>query len=170
MLNLQTKNKNKFPKIQSFKFYNSLNKFGRGPPLYKNFASESVMDFFQRRCRLKLSPLYGHMLMKTKKTHQNLKFHNSFLNNVGRDPSYESTWILGSECSALSQEMLLNFVPPIWSQVKENAKKWKTKNALLERYLSPKFGINSFDGVRENWFHERTDDGHLRDDTRSAVK
>ncbi len=54
---------------------------------------------------------------------------------------------------------------------------------MVDRYLSPKFGINSFGGVRENDVYGRTtdgqrtdgrrrttDDGRPRDDSSSAVQ
>ncbi len=44
---------------------------------------------------------------------------------------------------------------------------------MVDRYLSPKFGVNSFSGIRENDVYERrrmTDDGRLRDDSSSAVQ
>ncbi len=42
---------------------------------------------------------------------------------------------------------------------------------MMDRYLSPKFGINSFSGIRENdVYGRRTDDGRPRDDSSSAVQ
>ncbi len=42
---------------------------------------------------------------------------------------------------------------------------------MVKRYLSPKFGINIPDGFWENGFYgRRTDDGHPRDDSSSAVQ
>ncbi len=49
---------------------------------------------------------------------------------------------------------------------------------MVDRYLFPKFGINSFSGVRENDVYGRTtddgrtttDDGRPRDDSSSAVQ
>ncbi len=44
---------------------------------------------------------------------------------------------------------------------------------MVDRYLSPKFGINSFSGSRENDVYGRrttTDDGRPRDDSSSAVQ
>ncbi len=48
---------------------------------------------------------------------------------------------------------------------------------MVDRYLSPKFGINSFSGIRENDVYGRrtdgrttTDDGRPRDDSSSAVQ
>ncbi len=46
---------------------------------------------------------------------------------------------------------------------------------MVDRYLSPKFGINSFSGIRENDVYGRTmdgrtDDGRPHDDSSSAVQ
>ncbi len=48
---------------------------------------------------------------------------------------------------------------------------------MVDRYLSPKFGINSFSGIREDDVYRRTDDGRTttddgrpRDDSSSAVQ
>ncbi len=44
---------------------------------------------------------------------------------------------------------------------------------MVDRYLSQKFGINSFSGIRENDVYGRrrtTDDGRPRDDSSSAVQ
>ena len=48
---------------------------------------------------------------------------------------------------------------------------------MADRYLFPKFGINSFSGIQENDVYgrrttddRRTDDGHPRDDSSSAVQ
>ncbi len=54
---------------------------------------------------------------------------------------------------------------------------------MVDRYLAPKFGINSFSGIRENDVYGRrttdgrtdngrttTDDGRPRDDSSSAVQ
>ncbi len=49
---------------------------------------------------------------------------------------------------------------------------------MVYRYLSPKFGINSFIGIRENDVYGRTtddrrtttDDGRTHDDSSSAVQ
>ncbi len=42
---------------------------------------------------------------------------------------------------------------------------------MVDRYLAPKFGINSFSDIRENDVYGRqTDDGRLRDDSSSAVQ
>ncbi len=47
---------------------------------------------------------------------------------------------------------------------------------MVDRYLSPKIGINSFSGIRENDVYGRrtddgrTDDGRPRDDSSSAVQ
>ncbi len=42
---------------------------------------------------------------------------------------------------------------------------------MVDRYLSPKYGINSLSGIRENDVYGRTttDDGRQRDDSSSAV-
>ncbi len=40
---------------------------------------------------------------------------------------------------------------------------------MVARYLSPKFGVNSFSGVLEN-DESTTDDGRPRDDSSSAVQ
>ena len=74
---------------------------------------------------------------------------------------------------------------PIWSHINENKKKKivkikknkKTKKTfsgdMVDRYISPKFAINSFSGIRENDVYGRpttTDDGRQRDDSSSAVQ
>ncbi len=46
---------------------------------------------------------------------------------------------------------------------------------MVDRYMSPKFGINSFSGIWENDVYGRrrtttTDDGRRRDDSSSAVQ
>ncbi len=43
---------------------------------------------------------------------------------------------------------------------------------MADRYLSPKFGINSFSSIRENDVYgvRRTDDGRPRDDSTYAVQ
>ncbi len=42
---------------------------------------------------------------------------------------------------------------------------------MVDRYLSPKFGVNSFSGIRENDVYGRlTDNGRLRDNSSSAVQ
>ncbi len=49
-------------------------------------------------------------------------------------------------------------------------KKWA--GDMVDRYLSPKFGINLFSGIRENDVYGRwtADDGRPRDDSSSAVQ
>ena len=89
MLNGQKKEQNYLPKIQNFKFHYSFNNFVRDPPQEYTIIlwSKSGVSF-QRRCRLKLLPLYGPILTKMKKKMvkiQCLKFHNS-LSNFGIDP------------------------------------------------------------------------------------
>ncbi len=86
--------------------------------------------------------------------------------------------------------MSFEIFSPIWSHVKENEKKIRKKSKIknfekqkkwsgdmVDRYLSPKFGINSFSGFRENDVDGRTDDGRTttddgrpRDDSSSAVQ
>ncbi len=83
------KEQNYLPKIQNFKFHYSFNNFVRDPPQEYTIIlwSKSGVSF-QRRCRLKLLPLYGPILTKMKKKMvkiQCLKFHNS-LSNFGIDP------------------------------------------------------------------------------------
>ena len=39
---------------------------------------------------------------------------------------------------------------------------------MVDKYLSPKFGVNPLDGFRENDVYERTDDGDPRHDSRSS--
>ncbi len=45
---------------------------------------------------------------------------------------------------------------------------------MVDRYLSPKFGVNPLDGFPETYVHGRTttttDDGRPRDDSSSAVQ
>ncbi len=42
---------------------------------------------------------------------------------------------------------------------------------MVDRYLSPKFGLNSFSGIRENdMYGRRTVDGRSREDSSSAVQ
>ncbi len=43
---------------------------------------------------------------------------------------------------------------------------------MVDRYLSPKFGVNPFSGIRENDVYGRRtdDDGRPRDDSCSAVQ
>ncbi len=45
---------------------------------------------------------------------------------------------------------------------------------MLDRYMSPKFDINSFSGIRENDVYDdgrtTTEDGRSRDDSSSAVQ
>ena len=42
---------------------------------------------------------------------------------------------------------------------------------MVDMYLSPQIGVNSFSGIRENdVYRRRTDDGRLLDDSSSAVQ
>ena len=68
------------------------------------------------------------------------------------------------------------------TKTKKNVKKinfWKTKKKkmsgdMLDRYLSPKFGVNPLEGSWENYLclrtEGRTDDGRPRHDSTSAVQ
>ncbi len=75
-------------------------------------------------------------------------------------------------CCALSYKMSFEGFSPIWSHVNEqkivkitNAKfgKKKWSGDMVDRYLSPKFGINSFSGIRENdvYGRRRTTDARV---------
>ena len=69
----------------------------------------------------------------------------------------------------------VKFFSPIWSHVDENGKirkKSKIKNFentklfgdMVDRYLSPKFSVNSLSGIRENDVYRRRTDGRRMDD------
>ncbi len=85
MLNVQNRTK-KLPKIPNVTIVLTTLVETLATSIHEFWVENSDV-FFQRRCRMKILPPYGFMLMKTKKMAkiQNLKFHNS-LNNFGRDP------------------------------------------------------------------------------------
>ncbi len=80
--------------------------------------------------------------------------------------------------------MSFEIFSPIWSHVNENEKKSlknkifkklkkKCSGDMMDRYLSPKFGVNPLDGFRESDVYgwtKMTDDGCPRDDSSSAVQ
>ncbi len=84
--------------------------------------------------------------------------------------------------------MSFEIFSPIRSHVNENEKKKKNRikskikilknketkwsGDMVDMYLSPRYGVDSFSGIRENGVYGRTttDDGRQRDTSSSAVQ
>ncbi len=118
------------------------------------------------------TPIWSHVSENEKKIAkiQNLKFYIS-LNNFGRDPPQGYAWFFGP----MEQNVNKNEKKKV--KIK-NVKFWKQTNKtwsgdMVDRYLSPKFGVNPLDSFWENVYGRTTDgrtDGRPRHDSSSAVQ